>query len=311
MNALKNRIVFLMILPIIVMLGFTSTASAAPTLADLIAQLQLLTDAVKQLSLLNTSQQKAIKDLQKNNDLLNLRLKCVSSVSGGEDFIFEGCNVHVRNGMGSTPTTNQYGNLIVGYNKTNEFLPRPGSHNVVVGDGHVYASYGGILSGERNVVSGPNATVLSSIASTISGAHGVVVGGNQGYVQVPGVLVGGSSNIVGPSGYFGVVIGGEENEADGRNAVVAGGSINKAAAGDSLVCGGDGNRAVSPASTVCGGSGNVANGANSSISGGFSNVANGDGSSVSGGVANIANGNYSSILGGNGVVVNTVYGTSP
>jgi hypothetical protein len=43
-------------------------------------------------------------------------------------------NVHVRNGLGETATTNATGNLIVGYNE--DFLgdeDRSGSHNLVVG----------------------------------------------------------------------------------------------------------------------------------------------------------------------------------
>ena len=311
MKTLKQRIAMLFILLIAATLGFSATANAAPTLADLAAQVQTLADAVKLLAVTNANQQKTIKGLQLSNDVLSAKLQCVSSLSGGADFIFEGCNVHVRNGLGSTPTTNQYGNLIIGYNRNDEYVPRPGSHNIIVGDSHSYASYGGIVSGTRNVISGANATALSSIESTITGTNGAVLGGNLGYVPVPAVIIGGSRNRVGPSGYFGVVVGGEENEEDGRNAVVVSGASNKAVGGGSLVGGGEANRAFSAVSVVCGGTGNSANGDVSSISGGLYNVANGSWSSVSGGASNSANGDYSSILGGNGNVVNTVYGTSP
>jgi len=44
------------------------------------------------------------------------KIACVSENSSGTEFIFEGCNVNVRDGYGETSTTNSFGNLIIGYN---------------------------------------------------------------------------------------------------------------------------------------------------------------------------------------------------
>jgi hypothetical protein len=111
------------------------------TLASLTRQVQLLADQLKQVSDTAARQQQTITDLKASNDTLVSKLACVANISGSHDFIFTGCNVHVRNGMGSTKTTNQYGNLIIGYNK-NEVALRTGSHNVILGDLHEYKSYG-------------------------------------------------------------------------------------------------------------------------------------------------------------------------
>ena len=60
------------------------------------------------------------------------------------DIVFQGCNVHVRNGKGSTQTKNSKGNLIIGYNEEgSSSKERDGSHNLVIGKQHEYTSYGG------------------------------------------------------------------------------------------------------------------------------------------------------------------------
>ncbi len=62
---------------------------------------------------------------------------CVVYVDG-TDLVVEGCNLVVRNGMGSTSTTNGTGNLVVGYDEVTRWDDKSGSHNVVVGPGPVH-----------------------------------------------------------------------------------------------------------------------------------------------------------------------------
>lgn len=280
-----------------------SANAANPALVELASQLQKLANVL-------ADQQAVIAGLQVDNKLLAEKLRCVSSLSGGTDFIFEGCNVHVRNGMGSTPTTNQYGNMIIGYDK-NEVATRSGSHNIVVGDLHEYTSYGGIVSGNNNTLSGPNSTILSSVESATFSSSGSVISANKGVANTVGVILGGTRNYVDVGGNYGVAIGGMENGVTNRGGVVAGGNYNVASGGNALVCGGSENNAKGSAATVCGGSGNVSSGMDSSISGGSHNTATGRASAVSGGWSNSADGDYASILGGNANVVTTTYGTSP
>jgi len=88
------------------------------------------------------------------------KLRCISSLSDGTDLYFEGCNVHVVSGSGSTDATptNGLGNLFVGYNEpgtcpkeANGVCRRDGSHNLIIGTRHGYASYGGVVGGSANV----------------------------------------------------------------------------------------------------------------------------------------------------------------
>jgi hypothetical protein len=143
----------------------------------------------------------------------------------GNEVIFEGCNIHIRSGAGTTAAAvNGLGNLIIGYNE--ESPPgtenRTGSHNLVVGSGHTYSSYGGIVAGDNNVISGQNASVT-----------------------------GGSHNVA--SGSRSSISGGQFNSATSAFASVSGGRINLANGQWASVSGGDGNSASGSSSSVSGG----------------------------------------------------------
>ena len=83
---------------------------------------------------------------------------CTLSYSGDE-VTFDGCNVYVQSGTGSTNgSVNGLGNLIVGYDEDDGGDSKTGSHNLVVGRYHSYTSYGGLLGGYDNAVSGAYAS---------------------------------------------------------------------------------------------------------------------------------------------------------
>jgi hypothetical protein len=306
MNRLSKRLVLSVGLVIVTTIAFLAKPSAAP--GGLPAQVAALEAAVDRLETAVALQQRAIAELQGSNEGLAKKLKCVSSISTDKDVIFEGCNVHVRNGLGQTPTTNGYGNLIVGYNK-NEVWTRTGSHNLIVGDLNEYKSWGGIVSGSNNMLSAPNATILGGGENEARTTSGTILGASKAITDTGAVIVGGMRNYAGVGAHFGVVIGGIENSVNGPEAVAVGGTMNDAAGGNALAAGGSENHADS--GTICGGSQNVSTGLDASISGGSHNTASGRASSVSGGNTNTASGDYSSILGGNGITVSTMFGTSP
>jgi hypothetical protein len=310
MNHVSKRLALSAAVAIVATIGFLVRTSAASG-DGLAAQVAALAAKVDALRTVVAMQEKQIAELRHGGEGLAKKLKCVSSISTDKDVIFDGCNVHVRNGAGQTDTTNGYGNLIIGYNK-NEIATRTGSHNFIVGDLHEYQSYGGIVSGIENTLAVPNSTILSSgqsEARTLS--SGVILAADRGITDTVAVILGGRQNYAGPTANFGVVIGGTQNTISGAAAVAVGGTLNEAAGGDALACGGSENHAQGSAATVCGGSSNTSNGLDSSISGGSHNTANGRASSVSGGWTNTADGDYSSILGGNTVSVSATYGTSP
>ena len=104
----------------------------------------------------------------------------------GNTFVISGCdavvvqsgdvkvssgNLVVQNGTNNTATANGKGNVVIGYNATRgpHKDKRGGSHNLVVGDKQNYASYGGIVGGYQNEISGKYATAAAGAESTASG----------------------------------------------------------------------------------------------------------------------------------------------
>jgi len=119
-----------------------------------------------------------------------------------------------------------------------------------------------------------------------------LVGGSGEY----SVLAGGQTNDA--SGNWSVSTGGLRNIVDGIASFVGGGRDNIASGTYSVVAAGVSNEASGLNSTVSGGSYNVANEQHATVGGGNGNEANDLWSLVSGGASNSANGRYSTIGGG-------------
>lgn len=104
-------------------------------------------------------------------------LTCASYDAAGMELRFEGCNVAVINGVGSTTTSNGLGNLIVGYNEGTG--TKAGSHNLIVGPNHSYASYGGLVAGSGNGLGrrAASASVLGGAGITLDEPRGWAAGG--------------------------------------------------------------------------------------------------------------------------------------
>jgi hypothetical protein len=198
---------------------------------SLASQVAALQAAVSALQATVTAQQSTIGALKTSNDELRSRLQYVSLV--GQDMYITGANLHIVSGSGATagnlngglPTVNGLGNLIVGYNETIPFKGTPnrsGSHNIVVGPYHSYSSFGGLVAGVNNTISGEFSSVTGGEGNTAS------------YQSCS-------------------VSGGVGNIASGQSASVSGGSGNTASGDISSVGGGASNNAGSAYSTVSGG----------------------------------------------------------
>lgn len=103
-----------------------------------------------------------IAELRARIDTLTTQVAALSSLlqhvsRSGHDLIIEGANLHLRNGNGSTDgPVNGLGNLIVGYNEPpGSGADRTGSHNLVVGRGNDFSSFGGIVAGQGSSASSP------------------------------------------------------------------------------------------------------------------------------------------------------------
>jgi hypothetical protein len=217
------------------------------------------------------------------------------------EIVITGANLRIVNGLGSTETTNGLGNLIVGYNELRQENPdcpgvfltctdtRTGSHNVVVGKEHNFASFGGVVVGLHNETTGDFSAVSGGAGNTANGTWSAISGGTNN--TTPGFASAVSAGLLNTaSGDRSVVSGGADNTASGPNSAVSAGHGNTSNGVLSAVSGGGDNTATGIGSTVSGGQGNTAGGAtigffvgHTTVSGGENNIASGDFSSVSGG----------------------------
>jgi hypothetical protein len=191
----------------------------------------------------------------------------VTGAGGRPEVRITGANLRLVNGLRATATTNGLGNLLVGYNEPRQGgNVETGSHNVVVGPGHNFSSFGGLVVGRQNEISGAFAAVSGGFDNTASGASAAVSGG-----------------------IF--------NRASGASAAVSGGFDNTASASATSVSGGRGNTARGESAAVSGGHGNTASGDTAAISGGQANTASGFTSAVSGGRNHTVRGDFDWVAG--------------
>lgn len=222
----------------------------------------------------------------KLEDYLRVELNPINGLPGPH-IIIEGANLHIRSGSGGTDDLGGLlyglGNVVIGYNEQDQILrARSGSHNLVIGSGHGFSSYGGLIAGFGNEVNAPNSSVSGGTGNAANGWASSISGGE-------GNLATGDSSSV---------AGGIENRAVAKNASVTGGSGNEANGLAASISGGQRNRVTGDFSSVTGGADNQAVATNASVTGGTDNVASGLASSVTGGQRNLAIGESSSVTGG-------------
>jgi uncharacterized coiled-coil protein SlyX len=193
-------------------------------------------------------------------------------VDGRDTLRLSGMNLQVVNGTGTTDgAPNGLGNVVIGYSAPPKQQSKPsertGSHYLVVGDGHSWTRFGGLVAGLENQALGDHASVLGGHQNTATGLTSVVGGGFNNTV----------------AGEHAAVGGGVSNVAAGPSAFVAGGVTNTASGPYDVVVGGYGNLSNFMLATVVGGEHNRATGHHSVVAGGRYNEASGYASSVFGG----------------------------
>ena len=259
-------------------------------LADRVAKLEALVATLRAQLGAETAARTAgdAYSLEKAKDYTDAQILTIDSlVTGLNEYVsvdttnhritFTGVNIQLVNGLGATPSVNGLGNFIIGYdeprslgievcslgwyqNQTDcqsagfvwNLNHKSGSHNMVIGYGHNYSQYSGLVVGEMNTINGFGSSVTGGVSNTASGDRSSVSGGGS-------------------------------NTASGENSSVSGGYLNTASGQTSSVIGGDWNVAGGSISSMSGGSHNAASGSRSSVSGGDSNQAKTDFSVVSGG----------------------------
>jgi len=180
-------------------------------------------------------------------------LEEVLTVDLADDAVtFTGVNLFLQNGAGRTDSNNGLGNLIVGYDEDDGDDEKFGSHNLVVGADHTYSSYGGLVIGLDNAITGEYAAVSGGFHNIASGAHSAVSGGALGEA----------------SGQHAAVSGGQANLASGQGASIVGGNASVASGGLASILGGNTNTASGDRSTIGGGHDNITSGISSTACGG-------------------------------------------
>lgn len=211
-------------------------------------QVSTLQGQVSSLQSDNTTLKSNVSSLQSDNTTLksnvsNLQTKLSkvsysdSGLNGLPTLTIAGANLQIDSGAGSTyGPVNGLGNLIIGYDESPG--TQTGSNNLVIGTSQQFTSYGGLIAGNGNVLSGANADVFGSY-NTASGDESSVSGGRYNNASFATASVS----------------GGFVNTASAPTASVSGGFNNTASGNDSSVSGGENNTASGVASSILGGYG--------------------------------------------------------
>ncbi len=228
-----------------------------------------LRSILQRISALETAQKTTtaiITRLNSNVATLNTKTKYLTTGidrNGYPASYFTACNVYIQDGLGSTsgiptdpilsnlildsinppspPRTNGLGNLIIGYNEAdpnNTAQIVTGSHNLILGGGNSYDSFGGIIDGIDNQISEPYDTIISGYLNQTDALLSVVLDGNSNFVSGQNSTISGGTNNI-ADGFDSCVSGGAFNVANGEVGVVSGGFSNAALGTDSTVSGGN------------------------------------------------------------------------
>ncbi len=220
-----------------------------------------------------------------------------TTINGHPSVAFTGVNVHIRNGLGATDgdtgggaQVNGLGNLIIGYDEARSSgSDKSGSHNLVLGSENNYTSYGGIVAGSRNEISGKYASVSGGLSNTASGDYASISGGSFSTASAAQSSVsGGTGNTA--SGFFSTVSGGSRNTATGWYSSVSGGYQNTASGQYASVSAGESNDASGQHTSITGGRSNTADWGYATVTGGENNSCSGYAATITGGNGNTTSG---------------------
>ncbi len=158
-----------------------------------------------------------------------------SGTDGKPTIQFSGVNVQVVDGGGATQEINGAGNLIIGYDEHTPDEKQTGSHDLIVGEGQEFTSFGGIVGGIENAITGREAFAVGA-RNTASGYYTSVLGYENLASREKASVAGGEHSTA--SGVAAAVDGGIDNRATESDSWIGGGSENMAAAQDSAIFGG-------------------------------------------------------------------------
>lgn len=150
-----------------------------PGITSLKHQVVMLTEIIKEIQadlakthaeLLSTQAELA---MIKNNTVLGLDglLTLTQDTDGNDTILFDGVNVQVVNGAGSTNSVNGLGNVVIGYNMSSSVSAnRQGSHNIVLGDEQSYPDTQEVVT-EKIISNHDLSLTVANNLSTLVGAN--------------------------------------------------------------------------------------------------------------------------------------------
>jgi hypothetical protein len=157
----------------------------------------------------------------------------------GPNISLVGVNLHLLSGSGltsdysdggSAPNPLGRGNLFIGYDEPPQhpfaaLAPgdRIGSHNLIIGRYNRFRSFGSIVSGEYNTVSGAESNIIGGGGNTIEGRWSTIVAGANSQILGGTVAMFGGNGNVADACYGLYLFGGENNSiSNAANATVVG-----------------------------------------------------------------------------------------
>ncbi len=209
---------------------------------------------------------------------------------------FEKANVRILNGATKTDQANGLGNLIIGYNEPHTTPKnRTGSHNLILGVGHGYESFGSIISGKNHSIQSPHAAVIGGEENEI------------GQLGESSVSIAGQKNNIGitKNSKYAANVAGQNNTASNTHAANVAGQNNTASNTHAANVAGQNNTASNTHAANVAGQNNTASNTHAANVAGQNNTASGThAATVGGGGAdktsrgNEAGQNLSVVLGG-------------
>jgi hypothetical protein len=198
-----------------------TTLATQSEVTDLHSTVTDLQSRVSTLETDNTNLTSRVSTLETDNTNLTSRVSALettlskvsytdSGLNGLPTLKISGANLQIVSGSGATDgTVNGEGNLFIGYDENPSYGPfaQTGSHNLVLGKDQGFTSYGGLIAGQFNTLSGAFADAFG-VGNTASGLGSSVSGGLENTA----------------SGEYSSVSGGFENTASGQLSSILGGN---------------------------------------------------------------------------------------
>ncbi len=160
--------------------------------------------------------------------LTNLQFLTSPLAFDGTILELRGANFQINDGALGSGSPNGLGNLILGHNRDMGGDIQTGSHNLVIGDGHSFRGFAGLVSGQNNSLMADNSAIIggsdngisTNLSSIIGSSNSAIIGTSEG-----AAILGGSDALI-SSSPGGVTLGGNTERLIGYSPDYSKASLN-------------------------------------------------------------------------------------